>query len=324
MSIDAAHMQRALRLGHRALGTTAENPPVGCVIAKGPEVLGVGWTHPSGRPHAETEALAMAGSAARGSTAYVTLEPCAHVGRTGPCARALAQAGVARVVIACGDPDPRVNGQGVAMLREAGIAVEMGTPAGEPEDLAGFLTRVRHNRPLVLLKLAISPDGMIASGPGQRTQISGPAAQARVHLMRAHADAILVGAGTLATDDPSLTCRLPDLETRSPQRFVAAKRIPAGAKCQPAEMLDTSSGLPAALAELAERGINRLMVEGGAALARSFLMDGIVDEVVLIRSANDLGPQGVAAPLDEIHARFIIAGLEWLGPDRLIRYERRG
>ena len=325
MNSDGRHIARAVRLGERALGATAENPPVGCVIANGAHVLGVGWTQTGGRPHAETVALAMAGAAARGATAYVTLEPCAHHGRTGPCAEALIEAGIARVVIAAVDPDPRVNGCGMAMLEQAGVEVGLGAGAAA-DALNGFLIRTTSNRPQVLLKLAISADGMMASAPGQRTAITGLQAQARVHLMRAQTDAILIGHRTLISDDPALTCRLPGLEYRSPLRFVAIREgtIPARARIQPAEILSTGDGLEAALASLAQRGINRVLLEGGAVLASAFLEAGLVDEVTLIRAPHDLGAEGVPAPLDLIHQHFIICGVEPLGQDRLTRYERRG
>src|SRR5690242_2211562 len=198
MSPDVAFMTRAARLGHRALGTTAENPPVGCVIVKEGAIVGLGWTQPGGRPHAEVEALRMAGAAARGATAYVTLEPCAHHGRTPPCAEALVKAGIARVVCAVDDPDPRVSGRGFEILKAAGIGVERGVLADAAKaDLAGFLTRITKKRSYVILKLAVSADGKIASAPGVETAITGPGARNRVHLLRAQCDAILVGMETV-------------------------------------------------------------------------------------------------------------------------------
>src|SRR5438477_5480522 len=196
-------MEMAARLAHRALGTSAENPPVGCVIVKENRVLGVGWTQKGGRPHAETEALAMAGDA-RGATAYVTLEPCSHHGRTPPCAEALVKAGISRVVSAVEDPNPKVGGRGHAILREAGIEVKIGVNRGEsPRELAGFFMRIGNNRPYVTLKLAVSADGKIAARTGERTPITGRDSRPRVHLMRAQADAILVGLGTVLVDLPS-------------------------------------------------------------------------------------------------------------------------
>lgn len=327
---DARWMDYALRLGRRALGTTAENPNVGCVIVKDGRLLGVGWTQPGGRPHAETEALRMAGQAAQGATAYVTLEPCAHHGRTGPCAEALAASGIARVVTALEDPDPRVSGGGHAILRRAGLTVETGLGAAEARrDMAGFLTRVTKKRPQVILKMALSADDKIAGGVGQRTAISGPEAKARVHLLRAQCDAILVGLGTVLADDPELTCRLPGLEDRSPTPFVLSRsgNLPPGSHLarRGAEVLRGS--VPEVLADLGARGINRLMVEGGARVARSFLAAGAVDQFHLIRAAGTLGPQGVDAlaglTLQKALQPFSLIEQEKLGSDLLTVYEAR-
>lgn len=355
MSADETFMALAARLGHRALGTTAENPPVGCVIVSDGIIVGLGWTQAGGRPHAETEALKMAGGRARGATAYVTLEPCAHHGRTPPCADALAAAGVARVVSAFQDPDPRVSGGGFAILRRAGIAVEAGIdPAGARADLAGFLTRIAKKRPYVVLKLALSADGKIAEAPGRRTAITGPEVKARTHLLRAQADAILVGLGTVLADDPDLTCRLPGLEDRSPIRVVAdsklaiprtshlvqtAAQVPvwllalASAAVAPGvDVLACAAGpqgqvgLADALARLARRGINRVLAEGGARLAQSLLEGGLVDELLLFRSPRLLGPAGVdgfaGVPPDEVMAAFRKDREERLGDDVLSVYVR--
>lgn len=328
MNGDRRWMDYAARLGRRALGTTAENPPVGCVIVKEDRVLGVGWTQPGGRPHAETEALTMAGEAAHGATAYVTLEPCAHHGRTPPCAEALVKAEIACVVTAVQDPDPRVSGGGHAILRAGGIRVETGAGAeAARRDLAGFLTRIGKKRPYVTLKLAVSADNKIAARAGERTPITGAEVQARVHLMRAQSDAILVGMETVLADDPELACRLPGLEGRSPKPFVLSRtrELPATSKlaARGAEVL--RSGIAAALADLTAHGINRLMVEGGAKTARSFIEAGIVDEIHLFRSPQEIGPQGVDAlaglRLDEVVARFRLEQEEVLGPDRLTVYE---
>jgi diaminohydroxyphosphoribosylaminopyrimidine deaminase/5-amino-6-(5-phosphoribosylamino)uracil reductase len=323
-------MDHALRLGRRALGTTAENPNVGCVIVKEGRLLGVGWTQPGGRPHAETEALNRAGEAARGATAYVTLEPCAHHGRTGPCAEALVRAGVARVVTAIEDPDPRVSGGGHAILERAGIAFESGLMAEEARrDMAGFLTRITRKRPQVILKLALSADHKIAGGVGQRTAISGPEAKARVHLLRAQCDAILVGMGTVLADDPELSCRLPGLEHRSPTPFVLSRSrgLPPGSHLagRGAEVLGGS--VAEVLADLGRRGINRLMVEGGARVARSFLDAKVVDEFHLIRAAKTLGPDGVdvlaGLTLEKALQPFALIAQEKLGTDLLTVYEAR-
>jgi diaminohydroxyphosphoribosylaminopyrimidine deaminase / 5-amino-6-(5-phosphoribosylamino)uracil reductase len=321
-------MELALRLGRRALGTTAENPNVGCVIVKDGRLLGVGWTQPGGRPHAETEALKMAGEGARGATAYVTLEPCAHHGRTGPCAEALVKAGIARVVTAIEDPDPRVSGGGHAILQRAGVAFESGLMADEARrDMAGFLTRITKKRPQVILKMAFSADHKIAGAVGERTAISGPEAKARVHLLRAQCDAILVGMATVLADDPELTCRLPGLEHRSPAPFVMSRTglLPPESHLarRGAEVLRGS--VPEVLAELGHRGINRLMVEGGARVARSFLDAGVVDQFHLIRSKAVLGSQGVDAlaglTLEQALQPFTMLGQEMLGGDLLTVYE---
>ena len=348
-------MDYALRLGRRALGTTAENPPVGCVVVRNGRVLGVGWTEPGGRPHAETEALKMAGEHARGATAYVTLEPCAHHGRTGPCAEALVMAGVARVVTAIEDPDPRVSGRGHAILHAAGVAVDVGVGAQEARhDLAGFLTRLANKRPYVTLKIGVSADGKIAAGPRQRTTITGPEVKARVHLMRAQSDAILVGLSTVLIDDPDLTCRLPGMEARSPIRIVADTRlsIPSKAKVVktaeqvPVWILSTGKGgvspditvidcrqtpdgwvdFADALEQLAARGINRLLVEGGSHISQSLLEADLVDEVQLFQNPVVIGAQGIDAiaemPLENLANQFRQTEKEVLGSDTLTVYER--
>lgn len=347
-------MQRALRLGRRALGTTAENPPVGCVIARQDRIVGLGWTQPGGRPHAETQALAMAGAKAAGATAYVTLEPCAHHGRTAPCAEALRAAGIVRVVTAIEDPDPRVAGGGHALLRAAGIELTTGVCAEEARHgLAGFLSRLVKRRPQVVLKLAVSADGKIAAGPRRRTAITGEEVCARVHLLRAQCDAVLVGLSTVLIDDPELTCRLPGLEPRSPIRIVADSRlsIPPQARlvrsathiplwllatrkgeAEPGVTIidcrDTADGwvdFAYALERLAERGINRLLVEGGAHIARSFLETDLVDEIQLFTAPRAIGPQGIDAlaglPLSLVTGRWPALREERLGPDRLTVYE---
>ena len=330
MTADARWMSYALRLGRRALGTTAENPNVGCVIVKAGRVLGIGWTQPGGRPHAETEALAMAGEGARGATAYVTLEPCAHHGRTPPCAEALARAGLARVVTAIEDPDPRVSGAGHKILRQAGIEVITGIGAEEArQDLAGFLTRVVKGRPQVILKLAVSADGKIAAGVGQRTAITGVAVKARVHLLRVQCDAILVGMGTVLADDPELTCRLPGLENRSPRPFVLSRGrdLPPGSKLARAGATVLRGNVDDAIGALGQIGMNRLLVEGGAMTARSFLDAGVVDEVQIFRSPGHIGAGGVDAvaglDLDSALQPFALREEERLGPDRLTVYEAR-
>ena len=223
-------MSAALALARRGLGNVWPNPAVGCVIvadgADGGEVVGRGWTQPGGRPHAETEALARAGELAAGATAYVTLEPCSHHGKTPPCADALSEAGVRRVVAAIADPDPRVGGRGFEKLRKAGIEVETGLLAEAAEEVnLGYLMRRRVGRPMITLKTATTLDGRIATHRGDSQWITGEAARRRAHLLRATHDAVLVGIGTALADDPRLTCRLPGLEIRSPVRIVADPRL---------------------------------------------------------------------------------------------------
>jgi|AraplaMF_Col_mMF_1032025.scaffolds.fasta_scaffold00919_21 diaminohydroxyphosphoribosylaminopyrimidine deaminase/5-amino-6-(5-phosphoribosylamino)uracil reductase len=218
---DAQFMQEAIRLGLLHLGQTSTNPSVGCVVVRDGKIVGRGTTAVGGRPHAEPQALAEAGELARGATAYVTLEPCSHHGKTPPCADALIASGVSRVVISVTDPDERVSGRGIAMLRDAGIVVETGLLEEEGRhSLAAYLTRQTKNRPYVILKLAVSQDGMIGRmGEGQ-IAITGPAARAEVQQLRAETDAILVGIGTAVADDPELTVRIPGLQGRSPVRIV--------------------------------------------------------------------------------------------------------
>lgn len=333
--LDTAFMEVALRLGRRNRGATAENPSVGCVIAstqgEQAHIVGRGWTAPGGRPHAETMALASAGDAARGGTAYVTLEPCSHHGKTPPCCSALIDAGVTRVVAAMADPDPRVSGQGFDNLRAAGIAVDIGPGAGQARcDLAGFLSRIEHGRPCVTLKLAVSSDGKIAEGEGKSTVITGPQAHARSHLLRARSDAILVGKNTVIIDDPALTCRLEGLEARSPIRVVVdtqleipatctlvttARTVPTCVYCTNTVPADRMQALKAAGVEvvavdagadgrpdllsvlqcLGDAGINDLMVEGGAQLAEALLNADLIDRIALFRSPNPVGENGVDA-----------------------------
>lgn len=315
---DRRWMAAALAHARRGLGRVWPNPAVGCAIVSGGRLLGRGWTQPGGRPHAETMALAEAGAAARGATAYVSLEPCAHHGKTPPCADALAAAGIARLVAPMEDPDPRVSGKGFARLREAGVAVETGLMAAEAEAVnAGFLMRQRVGRPFLTLKLAATLDGRIATASGESRWISGPEARARAHLLRATHDAILVGAGTARADDPSLDVRLPGLEGRSPQRVAldaglslpASLRLAGGAKptwrlCHAAgaaewgEAIPVGAGpdgrvdLPAAMQALGARGVTRLLCEGGGRLAAALVSAGLVDELVLVSAGTLIGEEG--------------------------------
>jgi diaminohydroxyphosphoribosylaminopyrimidine deaminase / 5-amino-6-(5-phosphoribosylamino)uracil reductase len=339
---DQRFMQLALTLGRRGQGRTWPNPAVGAVLVKDGVVVGRGWTQPGGRPHAEPEALRRAGEAARGATLYVTLEPCSHFGKSPPCADAIIAAGVARVVSAIEDPNPEVAGQGHARLRAAGIAVDIGLCGLEAaHDHAGHFRRVRDRRPHVILKLAVSADDRIGAAGGKPVAITGEAARARVHLLRAQCDAILVGIGTVLADDPLLTCRLPGMIKRSPVRLVLdrALRLPGtsalvhSARETPlwvmtsslaeasaamklgaagAQVLRTATtatpppgfDLAAALHALAGKGITRLLVEGGSRVASSFVALDLADEVWLLRGPDPIGDGGIAA-LDALPLRAI-------------------
>ena len=332
--IDSAHMATALALGRRGLGRTWPNPAVGCVIVdKDGAMAGRGWTQPGGRPHAEVEALTRAGERARGGTAYVTLEPCSHHGKTGPCADALIAAGVSRVVAALVDPDLRVAGRGLQRLADAGVAVEAGLMEQQARyDQAGFLMRIEDGRPLVALKSAMSLDGRIAAANGDSKWITGPEARRRGHLLRARYDAILVGLGTALADDPRLDCRIEGMEETSPVRVVldsqlrlaerpdldlisAANERPtwvfgrkgalagrhrqlekAGAVVRLVETdSDGRIAAPAVLASLAEAGVTRLLIEGGGAVAAAFLAERLVDRLHAFRAPAVIGGDGRAA-----------------------------
>jgi diaminohydroxyphosphoribosylaminopyrimidine deaminase/5-amino-6-(5-phosphoribosylamino)uracil reductase len=324
-------MRAALALACRGLGTVWPNPAVGCAIVNEGRVVGRGWTQPGGRPHGETEALGRAGEAARGATAYVTLEPCCHWGQTPPCVDALIAAGVRRVVVALEDPDPRVAGEGLHRLRAAGIEVETGLCAGEAAEInAGFFCRLRLGRPLVTLKLATSLDGRIATRLGESRWITGPLARDRAHALRAAHDAIMVGTETVLTDDPELTCRLPGLSRRSPVRVVIDRhlRVPptarliAEARQVPTWVLTSPSADPvrgealcaggatvievkpnpaggidiaAALAALGERGITRLLVEGGGRLAAALARTRLIDRLAWLHAPLLIGGDGIPA-----------------------------
>jgi len=363
---DQRFMQLALSLGRRGQGNTWPNPAVGAVVVRDGVIVGRGWTQPGGRPHAEPDALARAGEAARGATLYVTLEPCSHFGKSPPCADAVIAAGITRVVSAIEDPNPDVAGQGHARLRAAGITVDIGACAAEAaRDHAGHFRRVRDSRPHVILKLAVSPDDKIAAAGHRPVAITGEAAKARVHLLRAQCDAILVGIGTVLSDDPTLTCRLPGMEARSPVRVVLdrALRLPGTSKLvhsarqtplwamtsnlseAPAAMKLGAAGaqvirvpitttpppgldLAAVLHALAEKGITRLLVEGGARVASSFVAADFVDEIWLLRGADPVGADGVPAldalPLSAITGSpaLKLRGSETLQNDTLTIYER--
>ena len=363
---DARFMSLALALGRRGLGRTWPNPAVGAVIVRndgaGPVIVGRGWTRPGGRPHAETEALRRAGEAARGATMYVTLEPCSHHGKTPPCADAIVAAGIARVVSAMVDPNPEVAGAGHWRMAEAGVVVEVGVGAEEAAHAhAGHIRRVRDGRPHVLLKLAVSADGKAGLAGRRPVTITGEAARARVHALRAMSDAVLTGIGTALADDPLLTCRLPGMAERSPVRVVldSALRLPldsrlvASAREVPlwvatgqaapneraealqrlgAEVLRVASAngkldLSAVMHRLAERGITRLMVEAGPMLSTAFLDADLVDEAVLLRAPASIGAAGLDAlegrPLETLTRSLALVGCEAVGVDTIEHYRRR-
>jgi diaminohydroxyphosphoribosylaminopyrimidine deaminase/5-amino-6-(5-phosphoribosylamino)uracil reductase len=363
--VDRRFMQLALTLGRRGQGRTWPNPAVGAVVVKDGVIIGRGWTQPGGRPHAEREALKRAGDAARGATLYATLEPCSHFGKSPPCADAIIESGITRVVSAIEDPNPEVAGQGHARLRAAGIAVDVGLCAAEAAfDHAGHFGRIRDKRPHVILKLAVSADDKIGAAGHKPVAITGEAARTRVHLLRAQCDAILVGIGTVLADDPLLTCRLPGMEARSPVRVVLDRslRIPGTSKLvhsarqtplwvMTSELAEAAAAarLGAAGAQvirvattasppeldlltvvraLAEKGITRLMVEGGSRVASSFVAADLVDEVWLLRGAGAVGADGVAA-LDALQLTaitqspgFRVRASEALQNDTLTIYER--
>lgn len=290
---DLQHMRHALALARRGLGNVWPNPAVGCVIVTEGRILGRGWTQPGGRPHAETMALAQAGAAARGATAYVTLEPCSHHGRTGPCANALISAGISRVVSALTDPDPRVAGRGHAMLRAAGVFVTEGLCEAEARALqTGFLSRVTRGRPMVALKLATSLDGRIATAGGESQWLTGPQARRHVHALRMIHDAVMVGGGTARADRPGLNVRgfgplrqpVRIIASRSPGRFDLP---PEGPDYGP--LWHLHGDLPAILQDLGARGITRVLCEGGGELAASLLAAGLVDQIYLYTAGIALG-----------------------------------
>ncbi|TPG15752.1 bifunctional diaminohydroxyphosphoribosylaminopyrimidine deaminase/5-amino-6-(5-phosphoribosylamino)uracil reductase RibD [Sphingomonas oligophenolica] len=337
-------MGAALALGERGRGRTAPNPNVGCVIINDGRVVGRGWTQPGGRPHAEAMALAAAGAKSRGATCYTTLEPCAHESPRGPaCADLLVAAGIARVVVALRDPDPRTDGTGLARLAAAGIATQTDIRAADAaRAIAGFLTRQRHRRPHVTLKLATSLDGCIALADGTSRWITGPDARAHAHLERSRHDAILVGRGTWEADSPALDVRLPGLEERSPLRVIlsASRPHPSGALRLPrspggrGQVPAGAAGgkgedniwltSPAAISTLPA---DHLLVEGGAQTAAAFLRANLVDRLILYRAPiligggtpalGDIGLTDLAAA----HGRWRLHDARQLGSDRVEVYE---
>jgi diaminohydroxyphosphoribosylaminopyrimidine deaminase/5-amino-6-(5-phosphoribosylamino)uracil reductase len=362
--MDRRCMQLALRMARRMLGRTAPNPAVGAVIADETtgEVIVRDWTQQGGRPHAEGHALALAGARARGKTMYVSLEPCSHHGRTPPCADGIVAAGVRRVVCAIEDPNPEIAGRGLAVLRNAGIAVDLGLCAEEARWMAaGHILRMTRERPFVQLKIAVSSDGLIAPGDGAPRWVTGPQARQFAHILRARADAILVGRRTVADDNPDLTCRLPGLDGRSPRRVIldAKFRTPPTARMfQTAERVpvtifgDTRSAAPpypkgvevrrmpagadgrlslvVALESLAAEGVTRVLVEGGPTIAGAFLAADLVDEVVIGYGTEALGSKG-RKPAGDQGLEFLGQADRWqtvderrIGADRLSVHRRMG
>jgi diaminohydroxyphosphoribosylaminopyrimidine deaminase/5-amino-6-(5-phosphoribosylamino)uracil reductase len=352
-------MGAALSLAARNLGQTWPNPAVGCVIVDAAgHVVGRGWTQRGGRPHAETEALRMAGDRARGATAYVTLEPCSHHGKTPPCADALIAAGIARCVAAIEDPDPRISGGGHAALREAGIIVDIGLMADAARLLnAGFFKRNLEILPLVALKLATSLDGHVATRSGESKWITGEEARMFGHRLRAMHDAIGVGSGTVLADDPELTCRIPGLLDRSPVRIVFDRRgrTPTRAKLlsdgrptwimstpgimknkiqKPLELIEIdenggpASWLRRACEAIAQLGVTRLLIEGGPTLTTAFLAAELVDTIYWFRAPMLIGADGAPGVGSIAVERlgqalgFRMGGRRQLGNDVLELYER--
>jgi diaminohydroxyphosphoribosylaminopyrimidine deaminase / 5-amino-6-(5-phosphoribosylamino)uracil reductase len=362
---DEDHMAQALALARRGLGTTWPNPSVGCVVVSpSGEIVGRGFTAPGGRPHAEAVALDRAGNRAAGATIYVTLEPCAHEGRGAACADVIAAAHPARAVIAMADPDPRTAGHGLKRLRDAGIAVTEGVLQAEALAVTlGHVLRITEGRPAVTLKLAVGSDGLVPRGQhGTPTWVTGELARAHAHLLRARSDAILVGRGTIIADNPSLTCRLPGMDCRSPVRVVLDRRLrtPADARlfedemvpvwfiCTAEEEGNASAlhergaeiipvgiddhgllDLKEALVQLAKRGITRLLVEGGPSVAQVFIDAGLVDEAVIYQGATPAGSDGllpfVSEGLDRLtnSSHFSQIQARDFGPDRMTWWQRK-
>lgn len=351
-------MAMALELARGQLGQVWPNPAVGCVLVKNGVVIATGVTQKHGRPHGEQVALEQAGSDANGATAYVSLEPCAHVGVTPSCAKLLVEAGVERVVYACGDPDQRTSGQGGAILKQAGLHVEVGLNQQEAQALnQGFFLTITDNRPMVSLKLATSNDGKIADPNTDNQWITGIEARDKGHEMRANHDAILVGVGTVLADDPMLNCRLDGLEERSPVRIVldskwrtpcssklvqTARQIPlwiVGLGKPPAELMvmgvkclsiNNKKDMNELLKILADEGITRLLVEGGSKVNASFASSGLVDHVAWFQAQADIGDAGLAAisgvDIQDFlsQAGFNRLNSEKIGKDTLVNYSKAG
>lgn len=358
---DRAFMTTALALASRVLGTTAPNPSVGCVVVNNGHIVGRGWTQPGGRPHAETEALNRAGNFTRGATAYVTLEPCCHLGKTPPCTDALIAAGIARVVIASSDPDDRVDGGGIAALEDADIDVATGVLQQQGDAInGGYFKRAISGLPHIALKMATSMDGRIALASGESQWITGDEARGYGHLLRAIHDAVVIGSGTAVADDPDLTCRLPGVDLKSaaqPVRVVLDRRLRIS---ETAKIVRTAKIVPtwvvtstvvdkdkmsrlqklgveiliaadpsahafsrASASLLAERGLTRVLIEGGGNIAASFLHDDLIDRIYALRAPMFVGGDGVpvVAALELARLsdspRFQRMDARQLGQDRL-------
>lgn len=317
---DARYLAAAARLASRGRPVSRPNPAVGCLIlSQTGEIVGRGWTRNGGRPHAEAEALALAGEEARGATVFVTLEPCAHRSPRGPaCADLLVAAGVSRIVIGAQDPDPRTAGKGIAKLRAAGIECSLIDSEEVSESLSGYLTRTHEARPHVTLKLALSLDGCIAMANGESRWITGEIARAHVHSRRAMADAILVGGATWRHDKPGLDVRLPGLESRSPQRILLTRGIPPDG----VQVINA----PEQIGRLTD--VQYLYVEGGASAAASFLAADLVDRLEVYRAPiligggrPALGDIGLSS-LQQAHGRWVEVDQRKLGSDTYTAYRR--
>lgn len=317
---DARWMAAAVALSERGRARTATNPNVGCLIVKDGRVIGRGWTQDGGRPHAEAKALAAAGLAAQGATAYVTLEPCAHISARGPsCADSLIDAGIAHLYVALQDPDPRTNGEGIRRIRQAGITVTTGSLEAEARRaMAGWLMQQENGRPFITLKLATSLDGCIALANGESRWITGPAARAHGHLERARSNLILVGRGTFDADTPSLDVRLPGLEACSPHKLLLTSgQAPLGWTALPC---------PQEVHMLSDA--QYLLIEGGASAAAAFVKADLVDRLLLYRAPILLGGGKSALAdtgLDQLsgaHGQWQRSDTRQLGSDMLEVYER--
>ncbi|MEP3052958.1 bifunctional diaminohydroxyphosphoribosylaminopyrimidine deaminase/5-amino-6-(5-phosphoribosylamino)uracil reductase RibD [Ascidiaceihabitans sp.] len=359
---DTRYMALALSLGRRGQGRTWPNPAVGCVIVSGGRIVGRGWTQEGGVPHAEPMALAQAGDAARGADVFVTLEPCAHHGRTPPCAQALIDAGVARVVMAIPDSDPRVDGLGAQMLRDAGIVVETGLLGDQAfADHDGFLRRTVMGRPMVTLKLASSVDGRIATASGESQWITGAQSRRMVHVMRARHDAVMVGGGTARHDDPSLTVRDMGVD-HQPTRVVISRRLDLplmgtlartaketplilchgkdadktlqrtwadlGATLLSCRASGTQLDMDDAMAQLGGHGLTRVFCEGGSALAATLIENDLVDRLITFTAGMTIGAEGLPnmGALGLVHLqearRFTLSGTQMIGPDTVTTWVR--